>query len=209
MRDIVYRMADGVEYRLHAKWEMKRSELSTRQKKQARAFLFGCFRQTKCFFTGKPILPQLLHSGAVDIHHVLELGVEGCNLLPNLKLAYHGPNANAGHPRRGIQQDKNRISIDPTTQLRQIVDYSGGSKEMQANVEAEVPYRAWLWEKVLEGGKKGYEKKEAINSGAEKWGVSKQATRDYLDKMISAEGPMFEKKENGIKYIRVRPGRLA
>ncbi|MDG6949554.1 MAG: hypothetical protein JRM77_06900 [Nitrososphaerota archaeon] len=197
-------------YRPFRAWELKTSELTTTQRREARAFLVGSFGQKKCHLTGRPIVLQLLHD-AYDIHHLLPRGSPGCNLLINLRLALHGPNANAGKPkdRKGIRfPDKNKIPVSATELLRQTVDYSQGSREMQANGEAEVPYRGWLWGKVVEGGSKGYAKQQAINSGAEKFGVSKQATRDYLDKMLSEEGPFQEVKENGVKYVRVKPGRL-
>lgn len=196
-----------VAYRVRRPWETKKTELSTREKREARAFLFGYFGQKKCFVSGKPIIPQLLHAGGVDIHHLLELGREGCNLLPNLRLAYHGPNASAGHPRKGIPRiDKDGIPPDPTTQLRQVIDYSRGPVEMQVNADAEPTYRGLMWEHLLFNNR--ITKNEAIFGMAERIGVSPQATRDYLGKTISEAGPFKEIKENGIKYIIVKPGRL-
>jgi hypothetical protein len=197
-------------YQIKRRWELKTSELSTTQKREARAFLYGSFGQTKCYFTGRPIVPQLLHAGAYDIHHILPRGSPGSNLLPNLSLALHGPNANASKP-PGIQisdRDKSHPTppIDPTVQLREVVDYSSGSREMQANAESEPVYRAWLWERLLMENR--VTKDTAIWAGAEKVGVSGQATRDYLKKLTSETGPFEEFKENGIKLVRIKPGRL-
>ena len=77
---------------------------------------------------------------------------------------------------------------------------------MQANNEAEPVYIAKMWEFILEN--KRITKERAINGMAWLLGVSKQATRDYLDKAKSEDGPFKEIKENGIKYIIIRPGRL-
>jgi hypothetical protein len=193
-------------YTLHRYWEQKSGELTTGQKREARAFVFGCFGQKKEFFTGRPIDPKLLHMGIYDLHHLIAKGSPGCNLLPNLKLAYHGPNANAGKAkaRSSIQiKDKDRIPPDATTQLRQTVDYSAGSKEMQVNGDAEPDYRAKMWS-LLEYGRTTMTKKRAIYGLAELIGVSPQATRDYLEKMVSQDGPLEEFKENGVKRIRVK-----
>ena len=55
------------------KWELKTGELNVQQRRQARAMLFGQFGQKKCFFTGRPIVPQLLHD-AYDLHHLVKRG---------------------------------------------------------------------------------------------------------------------------------------
>ena len=105
------------------KWELKTGELNVQQRRQARAVLFGCFGQKKCHFTGRPIVPQLLHD-AYDLHHLVKRGSPGCNFLINLRLALHGPNANAGKQNTlsGIRaQDKQRIPLSATETLRQTV----------------------------------------------------------------------------------------
>ena len=191
------------------KWELKTGELNVQQRRQARAMLFGQFGQKKCFFTDRPIVPQLLHD-AYDLHHLVKRGSPGCNFLINLRLALHGPNANAGKQNAlsGIRiRDKQRIPLSATETLRQTVPYDQGSAEMKANGEAEVPYRAWLWERVIEAGSAGYPWSQAINSGAEHTGVSPQATRDYLNKATSDEGPFFWEKVNGVKRVFLRKGR--
>jgi hypothetical protein len=189
------------EYSILRRWELKRSNLSTEQKKEARALLYGRFGQKKEHFSGESIEPRKLHF-AYDLHHLLPRGSPGCNLLPNMRLAYHGLNAKAGAPKGIENRDKDRIPPDATTSLRQIVDYSAGSKEMQANAEAEPTYRKLMWEK-LEYGQTTMEKTRAIFGMAELIGVSPQATRDYYGKMTSADGPLEEYKENG-KRVRVR-----
>lgn len=206
-RDIGIRMENGVEYRLRREWEMKRSELSTRQKREARAFLYGSFGQKNCWICQGALDPRQLHL-AYTIHHLLELGQEGCNLLPKLTLAHLFCNSRRGKPKTIQKPDKDRIPVSATELLRESVPYDQGSSEMKANNEAEPLYRVWLWEKVLEAGKAGYEFKEAINSGAEHTGVSPQATRDYLNKATSKEGPFFADKAAGVKRVWLRPGRL-
>lgn len=209
MAKAVYRLEDGTEYRLLRKWEAKTSPLTTEQKREARAFRVGRFRQTKCSVTGKPIVLSMLHD-AYDLHHLLPQGSPGYNMLPNMRLALHGPNANAGKPPRpGIERkDKDRIPISETDLLRQRVDYSSGSREMQVNADAEPEFRGWVFDQLWYGERNDFTKREAIFGGAEKVGVSPQATRDYLAKMTSSEGPLREVKEDGIKLIKVKPGRL-
>lgn len=181
-------------YHILRRWELKRSDLTTTERREARAILFGSFRQTSCYFSHLLIPPRLLQTGAVDVHHLLPRGSPGCNLLPNLRLAFHGFNANEGKP--GVRKrDKDRFPVDPTLQLRQVVDYSLGSKEMQANNEAEPEFRAWMWARMRR--ERRVPKKDAISGGAEQIGVSKQATRDYLDKMTSSVGPFREVKVRG------------
>ena len=132
----------------------------------------------------------------------------------NLRLAYRGPNSTEGKAGKTIIRriDKDRIPPDATTELRKFVDYSQGSKEMQANAEAEPFYRALMWEFILTNSR--ITKDRAINGMAEKIGVSQQATRDYLKKAASEDGPFMETRKtrkeggDGIKYIIIRPGRL-
>lgn len=188
------------------KWEYKRSELSTRQRREARAFRFGAFRQKQCWICRIALDPRQLHL-AYSIHHLMPLGVEGCNALPNIVLAHTGCNAKRGKAQKAPQKsDKDRIPLDPTTALRNLVDYSTGSREMQANNEAEPVFIAKMWEFLLENRR--ITKARAIDGMAWLLGVSKQATRDYLDKAKSEDGPFEEFKENGIKYVRIRIGRL-
>jgi hypothetical protein len=194
-------------YHPRRSWEMKITELTPRQKREARAFLFGRFGQTKCFFTGMPLYPHILQTGSITIHHLVPLGKPGCNLLMNLRLAYLGPNSNAGKPgKTAIQMiDRDKIAPDPTTQLRQVIDYSKGPVEMQVNADAEPTYRAMIWDQMLYNNR--MTKKEAIYGMAERIGISPQTTRDYLEKMISEAGPFREIRENSIKYIVVKRGR--
>jgi hypothetical protein len=204
-------------YRLMRSWESKTGYLTTKQKREARAFLFGCFGQKKCYLTGKTILPQVLHD-AYDIHHLVEIGQPGCNLLINLRLALHGPNANAGKPgaqkvKPGIptyNKNKEKVPVDATTLMRQQVDYSEGTKTMQVNGEAEIGYRNKLWALLNWGdNKQGIPKSYAIYGLAEAIGVSPQATRDYYMKITSEAGPMEEFRENGMKRVRVRESFLS
>lgn len=199
------------QYRLRYRWEAKRWELTTGEKRQARAALWGLLGQKKCGFCGLALDPRLLHV-AYDIHHELPAGTPGRNILPKLKLSHHSCNAPV-RPSKGLQtQYKQKTGdtqpITATEQVRQIIDYSKGPTQVQINGEAEVPYRAWLWFEIVGSKGERYEKQEAINSGAEHCGVSKQATRDYLDKLISKEGPMEEFKENGVKFVRIKKERL-
>lgn len=192
-------------YRPMRNWELKTSDLTPIQRKEARAFLVGRFGQKKDFFTAKPIALTLLHE-AYDLHHLVERGSPGCNLLINLRLATHSSNANAGKPKKtkAIQiRDKDKIPPDATTSLRQVIDYSKGSAEMQVNGDAEPAYRNKMWE-LLEYGQTTMEKKRAIYGLAELIGVSPQATRDYYEKMVSPDGPLEEYKEKDTHVKRVR-----
>lgn len=194
-------------YRPLRDWELKVSDLSTTQKREARALLFGYFGQKKEHFTGKPVIPQHLHD-IYDLHHLVERGTPGCNLLINLRLALHGPNANAGkaRARARIQTDnknKENVPVDETTLLRQRIDYSTGSTQMQVNGEAEPEYRRRLWE-LCDYWKSSISKKRAIYGIAEIIGVSPQATRDYYMKVTSDDGPFEEFKEKGTNEKRVR-----
>jgi len=64
--------------------------------------------------------------------------------------------------------------------------------EMAKNTKYEGPYRRWINEEVLENG--GIPFENALDGGAERFGLSPETTRKYIRKMISSEGNfgMFE-----------------
>ena len=197
-------------YRIIRSWELKVSELTTSQKKEARGLLWGLGEKT-CYICGKELDPDL-DGNPCDIHHALRLGVEGCNFLPNLHLAHHACNAKEGRP-KGIQtteRDKTPIGepvADPTAKLREQVPYQSGSVEMQVNARAEVRYRRWLWGKIRDG--EGFVTKfEAMHGGAEVCGVSPTTTRKYLGKLTSEEGPYHEFRSHQGKQIWPNDGTL-
>ncbi len=185
------------QYKPLRRWEHKVSDLSTTQKREARGFLLGYFGQTKCFLTGKPIVPLMLHD-AYDLHHLIPRGSPGCNLMPNLRLTLHSANAAKGKPRVSRNETETKL-LDATAQLREVVDYSTGSAEMQANNETEVPYRNWLWAKMRLQKRVLWH--DAVYGGAEAVGCSPQASRDYASKMASSEGPFKPAGKGRRKYL--------
>lgn len=185
-------------YRTKLDWEHKRSALTTQQKREAKGYLVGTFKEKNCFLCHEPLMMRLLYS-SYTIHHEIKIGLPFCNLLPNLHLAHFGCNSRAG-PAKSIQKQKERNNMEetmnPTAQLREVVDYSQGSAEMQANNHTEVPFAAWLKKELLN---KGYlEYKIALDKGAYFMGCGQQAIRRYLDKLI-AGGEISSKKDLNTK----------
>ncbi|MHB8567304.1 MAG: hypothetical protein ACYC7D_10435 [Nitrososphaerales archaeon] len=86
-----------------------------------------------------------------------------------------------------ISEKKKEIThTNATEKLREKIDYSVGSIEVQINGEAEIDYRRWVAERIST-----YcfiVKKQAIDSGAEVFGVNPTTTRRYLDKLTSDDG---------------------
>lgn len=194
-------------YRPFFDWELKTGELTPKQRRIARAFRVGRFRQKNDHLTGKPLALHLLHE-VYDLHHLVERGSPGCNLLINMVIAAHGPNSNAGKARsrsaiRISNKNKESVLVDETTLLRQRVDYSTGPAPMQVNGDAEPEYRRKMWDE-LSYGEKTMTKHDAIYDMAEQLGVSPQATRDYYMKATSRHGPFEEYKENGVKRVMVK-----
>lgn len=198
-------LRDMEAYKPYFDWELKTGELTTPQRRIVRAMRFGCFGEKKCYLTQRPIVPQLLHD-AYDVHHLVKRGSPGCNLLINLRLALHGPNANAGKPRHtsGIRASvrKSLPDTDPTVMLRKVVDYSKGDASMQANGEAEPEFIFGLYHAAMKGP---IPKQEAINGLAYLIGVSPATTRKYLDKQTSGEGPFMEQGNGSLKVITLKP----
>jgi len=87
--------------------------------------------------------------------------------------------------------------------VRTMVDYSGGSKEMQANDYYEMQYRDWVLITVKKHGM--ISKSDAIHGGAEIVGCSSVTTARYLQKMTSIAGILEESKHGtGISVIQYR-----
>ena len=170
----------------HAKrdWEFKRSDLSTKQKREAKGYLWGFFREKNCFFCKVPFSARILYS-SVTIHHEIKIGLPFCNLLPNLHLACLGCNSSHG-PAKAIQKQRERNNVEevknPTEQLREVVDYSQGSTEMQANNLTEVPFAKWVKKEIILKGPIAY--KDALDKGAYAVGCGQQAIRRHIDKLI-------------------------
>ena len=140
------------------------------------------------------------------------------NRLENLRLAHHVCNAKAyWHQVRGAslalsyqgERETKPIDADATAQMHQTVDYSKGSPEMQANDFAEDDYRSWLIAYVKLN--KRIEYGEAINSGAELFGVSPTTIYRYTGKITSKKGLLMRLKDKEQKksYIMARPETLA
>ena len=195
-------------------WELKTGELTTPQRRIVRAMRFGCYGEKKCFVTQRPIVPQLLHD-AYDVHHLVKRGSPGCNLLINLRLALHGPNANAGKPRHtsgiraSVKKSHSFAEIDPTIILRQVVRFESGSAEMQANAEGEPTFIRGLWTAIINAKAHAIPKQEAINGLAFLIGLSPATTRKYLDKQTSEQGPFTETGKGALKMITLKPEWMA
>lgn len=90
-----------------------------------------------------------------------------------------------------------------TGTARAMVDYTGGSKEMQANDQFELKFRDWVLEHVKKHGVLA--KSDAIHGGAEIVGCSSVTTARYLQKMTSISGVLEESKHGtGISVIQYR-----
>lgn len=102
-------------------------------------------------------------------------------------------------------RERKASHADATEQLKEKVDYSQGSTEVQINGEAEVDFRRWIEEQVTSYGKLA--KKQAIDGGAEVFGVNPTTSRRYLDKMISDYGDFETYRDPDEKkfYIRKKP----
>jgi hypothetical protein len=132
------------------------------------------------------------------------------NRLENIRLAHHSCNAKAyWHRIRGpslalsYQDERENKSTeaeggkDATQIIHEVVDYSKGSPEMQANEFAEIDYRSWLTAYVKLNRR--ILLSEAIGAGAEKVGVSPSTTYRYLLKLVSMEGELRKYKDKDQK----------
>jgi len=98
--------------------------------------------------------------------------------------------------RYSLQNERERENSPamPATQFtKEILDYQGGSVEMQANTMFETRYREWIMHKVTTVTE--FLKEDAINAGAERVGCSPLTTRRYLQKLTSSDGPFYETKD--------------
>lgn len=176
-------------YKAHRDWEFKRSDLSTLQKREAKGYLWGVFKEKNCFFCAMPLRSQEIYT-SYTIHHEIKIGLPFCNLLINLHLAHFGCNSRAGSAstiQKQREKNKERESEvkNPTEQLREVVDYSQGSTEMQTNNLSEVPFSKWVKRELLLKGHLEY--KEVLDQGAYAVGTGQQAIRRYLDKLIGGK----------------------
>lgn len=174
-------------YHSYRDWEFKRSDLSSKQKREAKGYLWGVFREKNCFFCRVPFEARNLYN-TCTIHHEIKIGLPFCNLLPNLHLAHFGCNSRAG-PAQAIQKQRERNNMteiaNPTAQLREVVNYAEGSTEMQVNNLTEVPFAKWLRKKLALEGSMDY--KDVLDKGAYAVGCGQQAIRRHLDKLIGGE----------------------
>lgn len=191
-------------YKALRDWEFKRSDLSTKQKREAKGYLWGVFREKNCFFCKVSFSARILYT-SVTIHHEIKIGLPFCNLLPNLHLACLACNSSHG-PAKAIQKQKERNKAEaianPTEQMQEVVNYVEGSAEMQVTGRAEVPFKVWLIKYLASFGHIEY--KEALNKGAYGVGCGQQAIRRYLDKLIA--GGEFTCRKDAItkkKLVRI------
>ena len=84
--------------------------------------------------------------------------------------------------------------MNPTVQLREVVDYSQGSSEMQVNNLTELPFRKWIKRELLLKGPIEY--KDALDRGAYAVGCGQQAIRRHIDKLIGGGELRTFKDEN-------------
>ena len=120
----------------------------------------------------------------------LRLLCRHCNVVLENKSRLH-EKTNLGPSDRG---EREREEGQPNTRLvREVVDYKGGSVEMQASFLFELDYREWVLAQVKRGG--ALLKKEAIFAGAELVGCSPTTTSKYLAKLTSAAGPLEEYRD--------------
>ena len=101
--------------------------------------------------------------------------------------------------------ERERAEGKPATQLvRQLVNYSAGSAEMQANSYFEVDFRVWVLQFIKATGFIG--KQDAIDSGAEMVGCSPTTTTKYMKKLTSRFGPLAETKDKtGAVILELKP----
>ncbi len=81
-----------------------------------------------------------------------------------------------------------------TNKIKNIIDCSDASAEIQINEIAEMHYRNWLIAIIKK--RKIYPRKEAINSGAEICDISPQTARRYYNKLVSEFGPLRQYKDD-------------
>ncbi len=82
---------------------------------------------------------------------------------------------------------------DATETLHKAVNYQDGPVESQINDNCELDFRDW--ERAYINAHGSILRREAINSGAEKFGCSTMATRRYQDKLDSDAGPFRKLKD--------------
>lgn len=119
----------------------------------------------------------------------LRLLCRRCNVtLENQRRAGVGPPSDQYVCEREGKEGKAQTRVS-----REVVNYSEGSTEMQANFLFELDFRKWLLGKIRSLG--GYPKLDAINSGAELVGCSPSTTARYLVKLTSSAGPLRESRD--------------
>ncbi len=78
--------------------------------------------------------------------------------------------------------------------VRNAVDFTAGTPQMQANSLYEPTFRNWILGK-FEKGAEFLDKEEVINSGAETAGCSVATATTYLKKLTSNAGPLVEQRD--------------
>ncbi|MCS4537352.1 MAG: HNH endonuclease [Thaumarchaeota archaeon] len=175
-----------------------------------RAIDYLLIRDGNFCFSCKAVLPNPY---AYDVDHIN--GKRREHVASNLRLSCHSCNAKEDRKQTALLKQTapsaigERENLDATTLMHKNVDYSKGSPEMQANDFAEDDLRSWLTAHVK--SKKRIPYSEAINSGAELFGISPTTSGRYIAKITSSEGPLMRYKDIQQKklYITARPETLA
>ncbi len=155
----------------------------------------------KCSICGKPPVTQNNGSNpqALEVDHID--GNDWNNDPDNLRLAHKRCNIAArNHLPRGDSaknvcvQNRVRKEGSPSTRvIREAVDYSRGTAEMQANFLYEVDFRKWILSMIYERG--FITKSDAVAAGAEVVGCSPATATRYLSKLTSSVGPLKLQKD--------------
>ena len=122
----------------------------------------------------------------------------------NSTFAFSQKEAQLAHARPAVRERKNLSPngrMDATESLHRAVNYQDGPIESQINDNCETEYRDWERAYIKAHG--SIFRKEAINSGAEKFGCSTLATRRYQDKLDSDAGPFRKFKDPESRKIVV------
>jgi hypothetical protein len=105
----------------------------------------------------------------------------------NCEMKYKSPSEHKGIvDAYHIQREKERdigLASTATRFTKGVLDYHGGSVEMQANILYEVKFVDWLWGKLKTGQE--VTRKEAIGGGSYISGANTETVSRYLEPLVS------------------------
>lgn len=104
--------------------------------------------------------------------------------------------------------ERERLEGLPGTRIaREFISFAEDAPAtMQANALYELSFRAWILGQLE--ASEAIDKKEAVRSGAEVAGCSPTTTARYLEKLVSAVGPLEEVIDSlGVTLVRFKQGR--